>query len=364
MNERRLCNGVTVCVCTGGIATYFENLRELVQVNDGNRSFLLKTVDCHDQAAPFNDSQETRIAITHSDHICKIFVGFKSSNQILDQLQITCNNLNTGYQQNKCCREGFAYSTIKPHVEKKRKRYVHSLYENVSAYSQSVCSRYINIVDFKDGLPHKVEFEVNLPFDDIIALQAFDMFSNKVCGDLELKFYVKPCGLVWCMVDPMKVKEYKEYVEGETIDLTPDQNITAMFSHAFKRINNRAEIINKFEVSEKEIGEETTRVATVDKNKCLLQCTGMTILSLKSNMYGFKCKASSLQKIMGIFSTPQIIPSQGARFLHQSLVASDLASGFECTEEFEDSLVMAKNVAGVITTACPMELPYTHTQRV
>ena len=432
---------------TGGIATYFENLKELVQVNDGNRSFLLKTVDCHDQAAPFSDSQETRIAITHSDHwisqitdgfltfkvkltlqltgidsnfndpdhICKIFVGFKSSNQILDQLQITCNNLNTGYQQNECCREGFAYSTIKPRVEKKRKRYVHSLYENVSAYSQSVCGTYINIVDFKDGLPHDVEFEVNLPFDDILALQAFDMFPNKVCGDLELKFYVKPRGLVWCMVDPMKVKEYKEYVEGETIDLTPDKNVSAMFRHAFTQINNRAEIVNKFEVSEKQIGDETTRVVSVDKNKCLLQCTGMTILSLKSNMYGFKCKASALQKIIEIFSTPQIIPSQqldynafpiaatqsgiqstinmpvfnctcisvmfpkhdndytvfenpiysnlqltvngtnmpdevvdtqGARFLHQSLVASDLASGLECTEEFEDSLVMAKNVAG------------------
>ena len=49
----------------GGIATYFENLKELVQINDGSRSFILKTVDCHDQSAPFNSEQETRIAITH-----------------------------------------------------------------------------------------------------------------------------------------------------------------------------------------------------------------------------------------------------------------------------------------------------------
>ena len=99
----------------GNVANYFERLGELVQVNDGTRSFQLRTVDCHDQAAPFNSSQETRIAITHSDHqisqitdgfltfrvqlmlqltgidasnfadkdhLCKIFVGFKSSNQI------------------------------------------------------------------------------------------------------------------------------------------------------------------------------------------------------------------------------------------------------------------------------------------
>ena len=59
-------------------------------------------------------------------------------------------------------------------------------------------------------IPHEVEFEINLPFDDILALQAFDLYPNKVCGELELKFYVKPRGLIWCMVDPLRVKEYKE----------------------------------------------------------------------------------------------------------------------------------------------------------
>ena len=138
----------------GNVASYFHNLQNLVQVNDGTRSFVLKTVDCHDQAAPFNDSQETRIAITHADHhisqitdgfltfkvklmlqlagvnsasftdidhLSKLFVGWKSSNQILDQLQILSNNLSTDYQQNECCREGFAYSSIKPKSDKKTK---------------------------------------------------------------------------------------------------------------------------------------------------------------------------------------------------------------------------------------------------
>ena len=130
----------------GHDASYFENLHTLIHCNDGARSFILRTVDCHDQSAPFSESQETRLQITHDDHmisqisdgfltfkvqltlqltgiastfsdsneLCKLFVGFKSFNQILDQLQILCRNLNTGYQQNKCCRESFAYSTIKP----------------------------------------------------------------------------------------------------------------------------------------------------------------------------------------------------------------------------------------------------------
>ena len=426
----------------GNVADYFENLSKLVQVNDGTRSFSLRTVDCHDQAAPFTSSQETRIAITHSDHhisqitdgfltfnvkttlqligidpsfedrdrLCKLFVGFKSSNQILDQLQINCRNLSTGYQQNECCREGFAYSTLKPKQEKKTRKYVHSLYENVSIYSPSVCGTYIDIVDFKDGQPHQVEFEVNLPFDNILALQAFDMYPNAICGDLELKFYVKPRGLVWCMVDPMNVKEYKEMMEGDTINIVCEQNMSAMFKHAFTQINNNADIINSF--TEGESGVEGVPKITVGKSSCGLLCTGMEIRSLKSNMYGFNVTSESLAKIAQLFSTPQIIPSQqldynafpiaatpsgiqstinmpvtnttcisilfpkydndytvfenpiynnlqltvngrnmpdevvssqGARFLQQQLIASDLSGGLECTKEFEDSIVMAKN---------------------
>ena len=72
------------------------------------------------------------------DNLMKLFVGWKSSNQILDHLQILCNNLDTGYKQNECTREGFAYSTIKTQQEKKTKKFTHSLYENVSEYSSSV----------------------------------------------------------------------------------------------------------------------------------------------------------------------------------------------------------------------------------
>ena len=252
----------------GSVATYFDNLKKLIQINDGTRSFIYRTVDCHDQSAPFNESQETRISITHADHmvsqitdgfltfkvklvlqltgidsafadvnrICKLFVGFKSSNQILDQLQIMCRNLSTDYQQNECVREGAAYSFIKPQQEKKTKKYTHSLYENVKYYSPSICGTYINVQDFKDGLPHEVEFEVNLPFDNILALQAFDLYPNRICGDIELKFYVKPKGLVWCMIDPNTVKEYKEVCEGKSVNIDISSgNMSAMFKHALHR---------------------------------------------------------------------------------------------------------------------------------
>ena len=325
----------------GHVASYFENLHTLLQLNDGTRSFILRTVDCHDQSAPFSESQETRIQITHDDHmisqisdgfltfkvnltlqltgidsgfsdsnnLCKLFVGFKSSNQILDQLQILSRNLNTGYQQNECCREGFAYSTIKPFTEKKTRKYTHSLYENVDSYSPSICGTYINIQDFKDGLPHNVEFEINLPFDDILALQAFDMFPNFCCGNIELKFYVKSRGLVWCALNPSKVKDYKEVMEGEKINIDLSSvNLASLYKHAFTQINNNASIITTWTETPGSGSDPTT--ITAEQGSALLQCTGMTIQMLKSNMYGFGINPKSAQKIMEIFRTPQVIPSQ------------------------------------------------------
>ncbi len=165
-------------------------------------------------------------------------------------------------------------------------------------------------------------------------------------------------------------------------------------------------------VLEQAAGNVSLGRLTVTKGQVNLQCTGMSVLSLKSNMYGFGVNSATLQSIVSMFNTPHIIPSQqldynafpiaatgagiqstinmpvtnttcisimfpkhdndytvfenpiysnlqltvngknmpdevvdsqGARFLQQQLVASDLSGGLECTKEYEDSIVMARN---------------------
>ncbi len=342
---------------TGNVANYFDNLKQLVQSNDGTRSFIYRTIDCHDQAAPFTQDQETRINITHRDHqisqltdgfltfnvtttlklsqaltgytdtehLGKIFVGFRSSNQILDQLQINCNNSNTGYQQNECCREGFAYSNIKPKCEKKTKKYIHSLYENVSNYSSSICGTYVNLADIADGLEHEYTFEMNLPFEDILALQAFDMFPNAIVGDLELKFYVKSKGLVWCMLDPSIVRDYKEVCEGVNITNSIIGTSGAQFKHGFTQINNSAKIITSTDVD----STDKTIEFIQGTNAVSLSCSSLKVNSLKSNMYGFGINEASLQKIYEIFNTPQIIPSQ--QLDYNAFPLSATSSGIQST---------------------------------
>ena len=420
----------------GSVIEYYKKLKDIISTNDGTRSFIIRTEDCHDQNAPFNQSQETRLRITHSDHMIsqitegfinfkikltiqlskdiqtthvndteklgKIFVGFKSSNQLLDQLQIYSNNLSTGYQQNECCREGFCYSTIKPYSEKKTRKYTHSLYENVSDYSQSVCGTYVDLVYIMDGQKHDVEFEMNLPFEDMLALQAFDLYPNRIVGDIEIRFYVKPAGLVYCQVDPRKIKEVKEFMEDSTIASTFKS--IPIFKHGFTQIGNDSKIAALNVGSDKSITPTTESIT--------LSCLGLTVTACKSNMFGFGVKESTLQAIEQMFSEPVSIPSQqldynafptaptaagvqgtmnsplsnitsitvvfpkhandytcfdnpiyhnlqltingknypdepvstlGARFLQYQLVASELDGGIQCTKEFEDSLTMPKN---------------------
>ena len=274
----------------GNVLNTFNKMREMINVNDGTRSFSFRTVDSHDQPAPYTKGQYSQISLTHPDHfisdvdkgfltfhirldlqlntdlsklrtiedsdnLYKIFVGFKSSNQLLDRLEILHNNVNVGYQQNECVREGFLYSTLKPETEKKRRRFVHSLWENVSSYSQTIAGAYVNLNDFKENGKTQVEFDLNLPFDDLLALQAFDLFPNGIIGDLSIRFQVTDSGLVWAVLDPHTVAEVKAFLEDDDkitmkqLDQLREIKAKGKLKRQFTQINNEALIPGTFDHS-------------------------------------------------------------------------------------------------------------------
>ena len=186
--------------------------------------------------------------IDDPNNLYKLFVGFKSSNQLFDRLEILHNNVNVGYQQNECIREGFLYSSVKPEAEKKRRRFVHSLWENISAYSQTHAGAYINLNSFKNNGRSEVEFDLNVPFDDLLALQAFDLFPNGVIGDLSIRFQVSPAGLVWAVLDPYTVAEAKVFLEdNDSITMAELEKLKEIkarghLKHQFTQICNEAVI--------------------------------------------------------------------------------------------------------------------------
>ena len=266
---------------TGNVMNAFNEMRNMINVNDGTRSFSFRTIDCHDQPAPFTAGQYSQISLTHPDHfisdvdkgyltfhikldlslntdmtqlnkiddpnnLYKLFIGFKSSNQLFDRLEILHNNVNVGYQQNECISEGFLYSTVKPESEKKRRRFVHSLWQNISNYSQTHAGSYINLNSFKNNGRSECEFDVNVPFDDLLAFQAFDLFPNGIIGDLSIRFQVSSAGLVWAVLDPYTVAEAKVFLEDNdsiTMDeLNKLKEIKARghLKHQFTQIGNQA----------------------------------------------------------------------------------------------------------------------------
>ena len=214
---------------SGNVADFWMNWHKIINVNDGKRNFSLKTKDCHDQQAPFNENQETIIELTHEDHdvsqlqdgfltltlrlqgrlsgvnpefnddkrLVKFFVGLKSSNQSFDRGQLLLDGKSIGYNQNELTREGFAYANLKGFAEKKTRKFIHSLYENVSNVSTSVCGVYLDVEDFKDGLNHEFTMKLNIPFTDLLALQAFREVPNGTVGQLAFKGYFTHQGMVY-----------------------------------------------------------------------------------------------------------------------------------------------------------------------
>ena len=342
----------------GNVSKYFESLHNLISPNDGTRSFILRTVDSHDRPPPFDDGQETQLSITHEDHaisqlsdgfitfdvelqlqllgldanfddphnLLQIFVGWKSSNQIMDQLQIIANNQTTNYQNNECIREGFAYSNVKAYSQKKTRRYIHSLYENVKNFSPTVCGTYVPLQKFKNGATVPVQFQVNLPFTDLLCLQAFDLYPNFCMGDIVLKFYVKRYGLVWCQVSPEKILEHNNKLHNGQIQASfIDPYI--VYKHGFTQIGGKALITSQSTVTAGTPADPDNNIA--HWSELALTCTGMKILQCKSNMFGFGITEATKQAIKEALRTPVVIPSQQIEY--QAFPISTTENGIQTT---------------------------------
>lgn len=422
------------CKHQGHVAEYFTKMRSTIERNDGTRTFEWITDTCHDQQAPFEHNKETRIALTSTqhaisdfskgfftlhivapevrlaginastfsdnDHLLKGFLGWRDSNSAFRQIQLWVNGHNTGYNQQEGIREGFAYSSTKGQ-EEMTQRFIHSLYEKVVAYSPQVCGTYFNLDTFKDGLAHPLEWDINIPFDDLLLFQAMDLFPNFAIPNVELRVYVDPAGLVWAIVDPQSVYDTKVYLEEEEIGY---ELPNIKFSHQFTQINNTATGPTSFSVN----GDS----ATCESGPLTLICTSLRVTDFTSHMCGFGICDQSKAEIYSTLQRGIDVPAQylsfdafpdaaglngiqtsvratlsnvtnisvvfprhsnditvmqnpmyqnmqlridnknfpdralstlGAEFLQMQVIASDLDGPIQCTQEFEDAYTQPKN---------------------
>ena len=72
--------------------------------------------------------------------------------------------------------------------------------------------------------------------------------------------------------NPTKVKNYKELLQGETVNIDASTtNLSQLYRHSFTQINNRAPIINKVSITDM----SGIKVMDALSAECLLQCTCM-----------------------------------------------------------------------------------------
>jgi hypothetical protein len=241
-----------------------------------------------------------------------IFVGFKNSAEILNQLQIVCRGKPVGLQDNECLREAFAYNIIRS-VETKKKRFDHSLWEHVDERRPGVCGTYIPIrffikEDLTGSRPCTVTFEINLPVTDILSLQAFTLYPNFCLGDIELKFYTSRVGLVWAECSPIKRLETLTnlgFIGVDPVKAAQVANYTGQVKHQFTQIANSATIITGFNY-----GRTNNDPVTITTGLCTLRCTDFMITRCKSTILGFNVRESSKLAIQNFFATPRYIPAQ------------------------------------------------------
>ncbi|KAI5532697.1 hypothetical protein TVAGG3_0372470 [Trichomonas vaginalis G3] len=320
----------------GNVFHSFEKINEIFAKNDGRRYYRELESSCYDSDTPYFDDKQTHLRITNPAHdvnqlgdtyikrkvkatlvsnkaftcdaafkCMRLFVGYKSSNQSFKQLEVETERGDAGYLQMDCARESFAFATYKPKSERKVKKFVHSLYNNVQKYDNSVCGKYIDPSEVFKNANKEVDitFDMIIPVNDLLAFQAFDDYP-KSFGDIILKYYVFRDTLVFCQVDPLRVADLQNYV----YEKITDENYEKIMNHVYKydrkfqQIGLPAKLITSLAA--------TSADATVDD--VIISCTKMEVLEDKCITPGYGLIEESVKAIPRLFSKedPFMIPAQ------------------------------------------------------
>ena len=347
----------------GDVLTFFTNkLRNLIQRNGGDHSFSWKDEEFTNKDAPMPVGTKTRIKLTHSGHtitqiekcyssiqleffvqlnkaidvsadtnkLHKLFVGFKNAVEFYEDCRFWLDGrLVESYRQDELQRESFAYNTIKPRDAKATSKFSHSTWENVSQYSPSVCGCYVDLADLADGQRHSLNIELTIPFTDQLALQAWQLYPNAICGEIEEEVKTSLRALVWCQVNPHVIKDTLQFLDDNCIN----EELPAVIpiTRKFTQIGKPARIVSEYkdvtppsptadlieEVPQEiqlepgalavKAGESTYSLKT---EKLTLDVLGGTIHLARSNLGGFGIKPGVYQGLVRELQTPLLIPSQ------------------------------------------------------
>ena len=354
----------------GDILNFFNNhLRTLVQKNGGDNTFSIVEELCHDKDEPIPIGTKTKIRLTHSGHTISqiekgfikldlelklklktpyandtslnpcphlnyIFIGFKNAAEIISELQFWVDGkLISGYHQSEMIKETFAYNSIRPKDSKNNAAHAHSLWESVCCMSPNVAGVYVPLIAFQNNVTVPVHMELNIPFTDLLALQAWRLYPNRILGEVEIEVKFSLDALVWCQLQPKNVGEIKRF--WGWVD-KGQKEYDAPILPLFNRFSQYQDEIITVKNIEEQTNENSTVVNfgklpiayhclsslvadknaltsnwwVVQMNKLEIANDDVRIVKCRSNCSGFGVKPDVIESLMTTLQEPIIIPSQ------------------------------------------------------
>ena len=237
-----------------------------------------------------------------------LFVGLKSASHIIRDYQIKFNKVPiTTTMQSSAIYESFLYSTFKSKSEIANKKFVFSPYNEVSVLDNSACGIYIPISDLNNtdatNTSKYHDVDIVIPLREILAMEAFNEFPNRIFGELRLVFHVSPEAFVYTEVNPItsirkgiimgKVARDTEHISS-VLGIDPD---TVNYQRSFEQVGipSRVQYVSSWDTDNNKL-----TFATV--NDYTPQISELTIVEAWVDVKGYRMQDQAVRELTSHFS--------------------------------------------------------------
>ena len=234
-----------------------------------------------------------------------VFLGWKASSHVIRDYTFLFNEAPvTTSRQNDSLTEHFLYSTFKAKGEISNKRWVFSPYQEVEKLDNSICGVYIPIGDLKDG-ENTQDIDVIIPFTELLPLEAFDEFPNKIFGELKFNFTTTFDGVVYTEVNPVDSIKHgviRGVIDGSNTnlhltDVLAVESKTIPYTHAFQQqgIATQSSYITGYDVA-------TNSLSFATNSAFKITCSSISTKDCWSDLRGYEASSQTIVELRKFFS--------------------------------------------------------------
>ena len=131
-----------------------------------------------------------------------VFIGLKCSSHVIRNYSFKFNDVPiTSTMQSSAIYENFLFSTFRAKGEMANKKFVYSPYDEVSSMDNSICGLFVPVGELVNGSYQ--DLDLIIPYNTLLALEAFDMYPNRIFGDIKLVFSITQDAFVHAEVCPI-----------------------------------------------------------------------------------------------------------------------------------------------------------------